>query len=251
MTSHTPASSDQPDISIKPGTTDSDDRYLGIDFSGNHLMWRPRAARSNVWIAEVTFKNEWRTLRRIFPVQDLVEGHANEHPFLALANYLHSGRFKAAGIDAPFSVPYEFLTFFHSHKELCKFVAGMDRLGDRQFPRAGDFETKIRRGKMTPKKPLRTTEQYWASRKINVRATLWAGARGGAAMTAACLTLLCESDCPIWPETNTGSGLLVEAFPAAQLCHWGLPYTKYNGAEGQARNRRGEIVAGLEQHKLN
>src|SRR3972149_1857712 len=26
---------------------------LGIDFSGNHLMWRPGCGRSNVWISDV------------------------------------------------------------------------------------------------------------------------------------------------------------------------------------------------------
>jgi len=28
-------------------------KWLGIDFSGNHKMWRPRCRSSNVWIARI------------------------------------------------------------------------------------------------------------------------------------------------------------------------------------------------------
>jgi hypothetical protein len=37
--------------------------------------------------------------------------------------------------------------------------------------------------------------------------------------------------------------VLVEAFPAAQLKHWGLPFSQYNGPGGQAN--RDVIVADL------
>jgi hypothetical protein len=36
---------------------------------------------------------------------------------------------------------------------------------------------------------------------------------------------------------------LIEAFPAAQLRHWGLPFTQYNGLAGQLN--RAAIVADL------
>lgn len=51
-----------------------------------------------------------------------------------------------------------------------------------------------------------------------------AGPRGGAAMTAACLKLLHEANCPIWPWQRSARRLLAEAFPAAQLRHWQLPH---------------------------
>jgi Protein of unknown function (DUF429) len=47
-------------------------------------------------------------------------------------------------------------------------------------------------------------------------------------MTAACLKLLHEADCRIWPRERSGRRSLVEAFPPAQLCHWGLRYEAYN-----------------------
>lgn len=35
---------------------------------------------------------------------------------------------------------------------------------------------------------------------------------------------------PIWPWADSSTrGLLVEAFPAAQLYHWNLPHNRYNG----------------------
>jgi hypothetical protein len=47
-------------------------------------------------------------------------------------------------------------------------------------------------------------------------------------MTSACLTLLHEAECPIWAWDRGGPGLLVEAFPAAQLCHWRMSYQGYS-----------------------
>jgi hypothetical protein len=100
---------------------------------------------------------------------------------------------------------------------------------------------------MESKKPLRETERAWSSgsgRKINVRSTLWAGPRGGAAMTAACLILLHKSPCPIWPwHEGTERGLLVEAFPAAQLCQWEMEFEGYNGDSPEALSKRAMLVA--------
>jgi hypothetical protein len=96
-------------------------------------------------------------------------------------------------------------------------------------------------------KPLRKTELVWSKQKINVRSTLWAGPRGGAAMTAACLTLLRESGCPIWPwdRPTDPTGLLIEAFPAAQLRHWNLDFQGYNGNKAEAASRRKSLVASV------
>jgi Protein of unknown function (DUF429) len=98
-------------------------------------------------------------------------------------------------------------------------------------------------------KPLRKTELVWSKQKINVRSTLWAGPRGGAAMTAACLTLLRESGCPIWPwdRPTDPTGLLIEAFPAAQLRHWNLDFQGYNGNKPTAVAIRRKLVALVSQ----
>jgi hypothetical protein len=65
-------------------------------------------------------------------------------------------------------------------------------------------------------------------------------------MTVACLTLLGQAQRPIWPfAANSSSGLVVEAFPAAQLRVWNLPFDRYNGSTESARNRRWQILEGL------
>jgi hypothetical protein len=92
------------------------------------------------------------------------------------------------------------------------------------------------------KKPYRDTERVWIERGVNTRSTLWNGPRGGAAFTAACLTLLARSKRPVWPW-RCGAGMLVEAFPAAQLRHWGLTHRGYGKAEQS--ELRVEILDGL------
>ena len=81
-------------------------RWLGIDFSGNHKMWRAENRRGNVWIAEITDAGGEKELTRLDPVQALLgEGP----PFQKLAALLRRREFEAAGIDAPFSVPLDYL----------------------------------------------------------------------------------------------------------------------------------------------
>lgn len=46
------------------------ERWIGIDFSGNHLMWRPGCTRSNVRIADVRGENGGLTLHDVRRVQD-------------------------------------------------------------------------------------------------------------------------------------------------------------------------------------
>ena len=80
-------------------------------------------------------------------------------------------------------------------------------------------------------------------------------------MTAACIQLLHLANRPMWPwAEGTTPGVLLEAFPAAQLCHWGLPSEGYNGIDEAARERRHDILktltsrlsipSDLEQHML-
>lgn len=65
-------------------------------------------------------------------------------------------------------------------------------------------------------------------------------------MTSACLKLLHEIAGPMWPWVQTGEkGLLVEAFPMAQLYHWGMAFQKYSSHDAQAIKAREKILAGL------
>jgi hypothetical protein len=216
--------------------------YLGIDFSGNHLRWRRGTRRSNVWIAQVAESGGGLELRDLRCVQDLP---GDEIPFERLARHLREGRFRAAAIDAPFSVPLKFLRK-RNHAALLKEVAEIARsTPERPFPTANEFVRVIaRQVPCNPQKPLRRTEQDWKDMGVNVRSTLWCEPRGGAAMTAACLMLLREAARPIWPWADSNMpGLLVEAFPAAQLRHWRLPHDRYNGATN--RERRDHLVSQL------
>jgi hypothetical protein len=69
-------------------------------------------------------------------------------------------------------------------------------------------------------------------------------------MTAACLSLLAKAACPIWPWSKTGLGLLVEAFPAAQLLQWKLPFQRYNNSDEVSASNRSKIVSFLENGRL-
>ncbi len=220
-------------------------RWYGIDFSGDHTKWLPGIAASNVWIAAIEERAEGRRLCSLERVQQLSRGYG-EQPFERLAALLREREFCGAGIDAPFSVPREFVQRFQSYSGLLEAVRGM-RLQGRPFPEGRAFVEKVTgsRPPLEPPKPLRRTEEVQPA-GVNIRSTLWAGARSGAPMTAACLRLLAEAQCPIWPWAESAqAGLLIEAFPAAQLRSWGLPYQGYNGQPAAARAAREAIVGGL------
>jgi len=205
-------------------TNKTEQFWLGIDFSGDYQKWRPNARESNIYIATVRAQPKGFLLSALQTVQQLGEGE----PFQNLVTRLKARDFKAAAIDAPFSVPSKYLPL-GGHKALLGQVGAMERPKDRPFPAGQDFACGVLAGRpLLGKKPLRETEKFWSDKKINVRSTLWAGPRGRAAMTAACLTLLQRAQCPIWPwDDSEQVGLLVEAFPAAQLCHWGMEFQKY------------------------
>ena len=214
--------------------------YLGIDFSGDHLRWRPGTARSNVWIAKVVELRAGLELRDLRRVQELPN---DAIPFDRLARLLQPGRFRAAAIDAPFSIPHEFLGA-RSHLDLLAEVAALASRARscqrRPFPDAKTFVRAVAgQERCEPAHPLRATERQWRQQQVPTRSTLWCGCRGGAPMTAACLTLLHIANRPIWPWADASRpGLLVEAFPAAQLCHWGLPHDRYNGPAHLKRRRQ-------------
>lgn len=197
-------------------------RFYGIDFSGNHAMWSPRCRRSNVWIAKV----EDSALVDLRRVQEL-PGDAPS-PFARLAALLRSGDYRACGIDAPFALPAAFMP--RTHARLLARVAAMPKQG-RAFPHGDDLVRAMAGAtRLSPPKPLRVTEREWQGRRVNVRSPLWCGARPGAPMTAACLTLLHEAQRPVWPYDAIVEGTLCEAFPSAQVVQW---------------NARGRVTAAL------
>jgi len=217
--------------------------WLGIDFSGNHLKWRPRCTTSNVWIADVFAEKEDVQLRDVRRVQQL-PGAGD--PFDRLVALLASADYDAAGIDAPFSVPDTFVGRVGGYAALLSVVASQTS-GRRPFINGFDM-ARIVAGTsppLTPPKPMRATDTFWAKRGVNVRSPMWTGARPGAPMTAACLTLLQRSGRPTWPWSSRAGGLLVEAFPAAQLNIWGLPHAKYDGRSSSATAVRSTIIDAL------
>lgn len=211
---------------------------LGIDFSGGAAPWRTRCSRPTVWIATV----ETRTAPRLADLRPVQSLPGEGTPFDRLVALLHAGDFAAAGIDAPFAIPAEHLPH-GGHVELLAQVDMLPPAPDRPFPSgAALVDLATRSIPLGQRKPHRETERVWAKRGVNTRSTLWNGPRGGAPFTAACLTLLARSGRPIWPW-NAGRGLLVEAFPAAQLLSWNLPHRGYGKPEQHGVRER--ILAGL------
>lgn len=214
----------------------TDERFLGIDFSGGAPGWKRRCSRPNVWIATIDAEG----LSDLRPVQEL-QGEGT--PFDRLVELLAAGDFRAAGIDAPFSIPARHMPA-GGHRALLTDVAAMEAANDRPFPRgAALVEYAVEIARLERAQPLRATEQIWRSRRVNVRSTLWNGPRGGAPFAIACLTLLARSGRPVWPWSEC-PGMLVEAFPAAQLRQWDLPFSGY--ADGPGRSIREGIAAALD-----
>lgn len=182
-------------------------------------------------------------LDRIVRVQELL---GDEHPLERLAALLREGNFDAAGIDAPFSVPRAFI-FPVGYAGLLERIGSLSNPDGRPFLRSADFVKAIAwiSPTLNPPKPMRSTDAYWSQKGLNVRSTLWAGARGGAAMTAACFKLLHRAQRPIWPWVRESKGLLVEAFPMAQLKQWRLPYNGYAKQDQKSELLRKEIISGI------
>jgi hypothetical protein len=218
-------------------------RWLGIDFSGNHLMWRSGCTRSNVWVADVRRDQDGLYLHHVRRVQQL---SGSGDPFNRLAALLAAGNYQAAGIDAPFSVPGTFVRVVGGHAGLLKLVGTAQVVG-RPFIRGAEM-VKLVAGvppPLTPPKPLRAADAFWSKMGVNIRSPMWTGARPGAAMTAACLTLLHRAGRAMWPWSGVGPGLLLEAFPAGQLETWGMPHEGYDGLSTAATATRRTIIGGL------
>jgi hypothetical protein len=190
-----------------------------------------------VWIATL----EAFRLADLRPIQKL-EGEGP--PFERLVALLREGRYRAAAIDAPFSLPQEHLPR-GGHAELLRDVGALKIAEDRPFPRGAAIVSYASQfAPIRSAKPWRETEQSCGAL---ARSTLWNGARPGAPFTAACLTLLARAQRPIWPWKDA-PGMLVEAFPAAQLRAWDLPSTGYGLPK--EKPARAKIVTALELRGL-
>jgi len=213
-----------------------------VDFSGGARAWRAFQSRPTVWLAFVEDNGSEPRLEKLIPVQSLPG--AGE-PFERLVKLLAAGQFGAAAIDAPFAIPAVHMPR-GGHSELLREVQSLPNGPDRPFPMGRSIvELGETVAPKTTSKPLRATETFWARKGVNTRSTMWSGPRGGAAFAAACLRLLGRSERPCWPWAASDVGVLSEAFPAAQLKHWGLPYQGY--AAPQEDRVRQVILAGLKR----
>ncbi|MCY3841188.1 MAG: DUF429 domain-containing protein [Gammaproteobacteria bacterium] len=211
----------------------------GIDFSGDAQKWTPGCRRSNVWIATAQLHDKASLkLVGLRPVQDLPGGSP---PFERLVELLAGGGYCAAGIDAPFALPARHMPD-GGLPTLLQDVAELPT-DSRPFAKGAELVAYGEgNASLEELKPLRKTERFWRGR-VNVRSTLWNGPRGGAPFTAGSLTLLGRSRRPVWPWCRAAVGLLVEAFPAAQLHHWQLPHKGYDGPDGASE--RETIIEGI------
>ena len=169
----------------------------------------------------------------------------NGPPFHRLANLLAAKRFSAAAIDAPFSLPSRYVSK-GGWLKLLQLVDALSIDAGASFPGARLLIALAQTiSQLECQKPLRHTEKLWSDRRINVRSTLWWKPRGGAPFAAACMKLLAKAGFPpCWPWSTQSEGLVVEAFPAAQLWSWKLPFQKYDGRDGTSV--RQEIIRSLE-----
>lgn len=217
--------------------------YFGIDFSGSAARWKASCTRSNVWICRVEF--DGKSVPQVTQLQTVQCLSSQSPPFERLAELLAGKQFAAAAIDAPFSLPQRHVPA-DGWCELLKKVHSLELAGNVPFPSGPELIALAKNiAELEQSKPLRLTETYWREQRVNVRSTLWWKPRGGAPFAAACMKLLAMAKFPpCWPWTNAEQGLIAEAFPAAQLQSWKLPYKKYAGSQGI--EMRQQIICGLE-----
>lgn len=209
-------------------------QYLGIDFSGGAKPWKMKCRNPTVWIATVC-DDAGYVLTDLRPVQDL-DGVGE--PFERLVAFLKLGNFAAAAIDAPFALPSEHMPR-GSYSQFLDQIRSLPNGTDRPFPLGAAIlalgETVASKAS---KKPYRKTERHWANLGVNTRSTMWNGIRPGSPFAAACLSLVSRVNRPVWPWHPVSGGMLVEAFPAAQLRYWGLPHQNYSGSEGRVNREK-------------
>lgn len=217
-------------------------RYLGIDFSGDQLQWEPGRVSSNIWVAEIEIEGTRLSLAKLYRVQDLPGA---VRPFERLVQRLGRVDYRVAAIDAPFSIPASRMALAGKvidHSALLNAIDDLE-LDGRDFPEGKEIVSRFApEAAPSGVKDMRITETGWG---VNTRSTLWNGPRGGSPMTAACLKVLAKAGRPLWPWHEDGPGLVAEAFPAAQLCHWGIAHDSYGKADEASQVNRARILEGL------
>jgi hypothetical protein len=165
-------------------------------------------------------------------------------PFQRLSQILADRQYSAAAIDAPFSLPASYMPK-KGWRKLLELVDALPLDGNAPFPSGPALIALARKvADLESLKPLRQTERFWVDRKLNVRSTLWWKPRGGAPFAAACMKLLASAGSPkCWPWSAQSDGIVAEAFPAAQLLTWKLPFKGYEGPGGLVVRR--QIIGGL------
>ena len=216
--------------------------FIGIDFSGDVVQWGEHRVDSNVWICRTAMDGGKVHVTGLFRVQ-ACDG-TGLSPFERLVAYLQKSDYAVAGIDAPFSVPREYVPP-GGHAAILKLIADLTPNG-RPFPTGAQLIAALAPPVAPPgQKTYRQTDKLWSRRGLNVRSTTWNGARGGAPFAAACMTLLHRAGLPMWPWSQQTNGLLAEAYPAAQLLTWGLPSQGYAGDTDACLTTRREIIDAL------
>lgn len=223
------------------------ERWIGIDFSGDAKKWSAGCTTSNVWVADIRRKRSSLFIHDLVPVQAL---NGTEDPFERLALLLQVRNYTAAAIDAPFSLPSGYVPG-DDHNKLLERVRELELADQRPFPESSaiirNFAPNLGRNGA---KIYRETESMWRRQKVNARSTLWDGPRKGTAMTIACLYLLATAEARLWPWSHKSEkGVIAEAFPAAQLAHWKLPYQEYSGNSKPALEIRKTIINGTKDLK--
>lgn len=221
---------------------------IGIDFSGDAKKWQSNRRNSNIWIAIAAKNGDSLHVKDLHPIQQLA---GDAEPFQRLSNYLSQLSSGYAAIDAPFSVP---AAYVEDVETLWQSVLALPCEKGRPFAHGADLIGKLA-PTFVPKglKVLRQTESYWQGQGVSTRSTMWNGPRGGTPFAVACMTMLARHHGRIWPfRMNGKSGcVLVEAFPAAQLCHWGIQHTGYNRQSDESADARLTILGRLRaEHDL-
>jgi hypothetical protein len=225
------------------GSSKGQARWLGIDFSGDIEMFDPENEYSRVWIAEIVEHRRKLHLERLYRPQEL---SGTGHPFQRLIERLQQKDYCAAGIDAPFSIPAEFMPQ-GGHDGLLALVKQLPH-PNRPFPDAQTFIGAVLNGRELPvTRPLRATEREWRARRLDMKSPLLTGPNSSAPMTVACLTLVNALQRELWPWSDYRAGILVEAYPPAQLKTWRLPYRSYSYDGGRAKANRQAINEDLEE----
>ena len=215
----------------------------GIDFSGDARQWSPGCRRSNVWVATAQVPDDDQAMKLVAlrRVQTLP---GSAHPFGRLVELLAGGEYCAAGLDAPFALPARHMPA-GGFPTLLRDVVQLPT-GKRPFAKGEKLVAYgERNASLEESKPLRRTEQFWQQQHVSVRSTLWNRSRPGAPFTVASLTLLAMARRPVWPWCRVAVGLLVEAFPAAQLHQWKLAHKGYSRDDQDGRSAREKILRGI------